>query len=100
MIEPSPSPQLIALTDTDRSSEPAAISAASRRGATDRQLLALVVCTLFAVVLARTAWVADSAYLTFRTIDNLINGYGLRWNIAERVQVFTHPLWLALLTPV
>ena len=54
---------------------------------------------LFLVVLARTAWVSDDAYITFRTIDNFIHGYGLRWNIAERVQSFTHPLWLFLLMP-
>ena len=48
------------------------------------------------VVLIRNAWVGDDAYITFRTIDNLINGYGLTWNVAERVQSFTHPLWLLL----
>jgi hypothetical protein len=43
--------------------------------------------------------VGDDAYFTFRTIDNFVHGYGLRWNIAERVQAYTHPLWLLLLTP-
>jgi arabinofuranosyltransferase len=54
---------------------------------------------LCCVVLIRTAWLCDDAYLTFRTIDNFVHGYGLRWNVAERVQAFTHPLWLFLLTP-
>ena len=54
---------------------------------------------LFVIVWVRTAWVADDAYITFRTIDNLLNGYGLRWNVTERVQTFTHPLWLFILTP-
>jgi arabinofuranosyltransferase len=40
------------------------------------------------------AWVVDDAYITFRTIDNLVNGYGLTWNPDERVQVYTHPLWM------
>jgi arabinofuranosyltransferase len=53
---------------------------------------------LFAVVLVRTAWIGDDAYITFRTIDNFIHGYGLRWNVAERVQAYTHPLWMALIT--
>ena len=44
-------------------------------------------------------WVADDAYITFRTIDNFVEGHGLRWNIAERVQVFTHPLWMLLHIP-
>jgi arabinofuranosyltransferase len=51
---------------------------------------------LFLVVLVRTAWVCDDAFITFRTVDNFVNGYGLRWNIAERVQSFTHPLWMLL----
>lgn len=55
--------------------------------------------SLFFVVLLRTAWVGDDAYFTFRTIDNFVGGHGLRWNAAERVQAFTHPLWLALVTP-
>jgi arabinofuranosyltransferase len=49
-----------------------------------------------AVVVVRSAWVCDDAYITFRTIDNFYEGYGLRWNVAERVQSFTHPLWLLL----
>ena len=28
----------------------------------------------------------------------LLHGYGLTWNVNERVQTFTHPLWLFLLT--
>lgn len=59
-----------------------------------------IVCALFAWVLWRTAWICDDAFITLRTIDNFVNGYGLRWNIAERVQSFTHPAWLILLTPV
>jgi arabinofuranosyltransferase len=51
------------------------------------------------LVVAR-AWMSDDAFLTIRTLDNFVNGYGLRWNVAERVQAFTHPLWaLVLLGP-
>jgi arabinofuranosyltransferase len=59
-----------------------------------------ILLLLLAAVVARTAWLSDDAYITFRTIDNFLNGYGLRWNVAERVQSFTHPLWLLLLTPL
>lgn len=52
------------------------------------------------VALVATAWVDEDAFITFRTIDNFVNGYGLRWNVDERVQTYTHPLWLLLLTPV
>src|SRR6267142_1134975 len=49
------------------------------------------------IVLIRTAWISDDAYITFRTVANFADGYGLRWNVAERVQSFTHPLWMLLI---
>lgn len=52
-----------------------------------------------AVMLLGTAWIGDDAFITLRVIDNFVNGFGLRYNIIERVQVFTHPLWLFFLTP-
>ncbi len=54
--------------------------------------------TIFAIVLFRTAWVCDDAFITLRTVDNFVNGYGLTWNVAERVQAYTHPLWMFLLS--
>ena len=53
-----------------------------------------VASCLFTLVFFANAWVGDDAYITFRTIDNFVNGYGLRWNVIERVQTYTHPLWL------
>jgi arabinofuranosyltransferase len=53
---------------------------------------------IYTVVLIRTAWVNEDAYITMRTVDNFVHGYGMRWNIAERVQTFTHPLWFFLIT--
>jgi arabinofuranosyltransferase len=44
------------------------------------------------------AWVVDDAYITFRSIENLVGGRGLTWNPGERVQVFTHPLWMLVMT--
>src|SRR5437868_3417959 len=58
---------------------------------------ALLILVGFFVV--RTAWLSDDAYITLRTVDNFLHGYGLRWNVGERVQVYTHPLWLLLLLP-
>src|SRR3954470_21478862 len=54
---------------------------------------------LFAAIL-HAAWLCEDAFITLRSVDNWVNGYGLRWNIAERVQSYTHPLWLLCLTPV
>ena len=55
---------------------------------------------LFGVVLVRTAWLCDDAYINFRTVDNFLHGYGLRWNVAERVQTFTDPLWVLTSRPL
>jgi arabinofuranosyltransferase len=61
--------------------------------------VAIAVCLCLVVVL-RCAWICDDAYITFRTVDNFVSGYGPRWNVAERVQAFTHPLWMLLLSGV
>lgn len=51
---------------------------------------------LLCLVIARS-WLCDDAYITLRTVDNLVHGWGLRWNVADRVQTYTHPLWMLLL---
>ncbi|MFH1051256.1 MAG: hypothetical protein V1779_10065, partial [bacterium] len=53
-----------------------------------------VLLALFVYVWIVNAWVGDDAYITFRTVDNFVNGYGLTWNTSERVQAYTHPLWM------
>ena len=55
---------------------------------------------LFAVVLLKTAWVAEDAYINFRSVEQLFAGRGPRWNPHERVQVFTSPLWYGALAAV
>lgn len=60
-------------------------------------LLALGV--LFLLVLYRTAWLCDDAFITYRSVDNFLNGHGLTFNPGERVQAFTHPLWALLHIP-
>ena len=62
------------------------------------KLLVVLAIGAFGVLLLRTAWLTDDAYITFRTVDNLIHGHGLTWNTNERVQVFTHPLWMFLIS--
>lgn len=49
---------------------------------------------LYALVVLQNAWLCDDAFITYRTADNFLNGYGLTWNTTERVQAFTNPLWL------
>lgn len=57
----------------------------------------LLAFLLVAAVVVKAAWVCDDAFITMRTVDNLLDGRGLTWNPGERVQVFTHPLWLVFL---
>lgn len=64
----------------------------------NRAMLVVILSVIIAVVILRTAWVSDDAYISFRTVDNLANGYGLTWNTGERVQAFTNPLWVFLMT--
>ena len=53
---------------------------------------------LFLALAAAKAWVCDDAFITLRSVDNLRHGLGPRWNAAERVQTFTHPLWMLSLS--
>lgn len=59
--------------------------------------VALALGLLYALVVVRCAWLNDDAFITLRTVDNLVNGLGATWNPVERVQVYTHPLWMLLL---
>ena len=49
-----------------------------------------------AMAIAR-AWTCDDAFITFRVVDQWFAGNGPVFNAGERVQVFTHPLWLLVL---
>jgi arabinofuranosyltransferase len=43
-------------------------------------------------------WSSEDAYIYFRVADNLLAGHGPVFNIGERVEAYTGPLWLAVLT--
>jgi arabinofuranosyltransferase len=50
---------------------------------------------LFVVwVILKNTWLCEDAFITFRVVDNFVHGLGLRWNPLERVQTYTHPLWM------
>lgn len=61
-------------------------------------LIAALIFLLFTIAFINTAWIAEDAFITFRVIENTLNGFGPNWNPNERVQVFTHTLWFWLLT--
>lgn len=54
---------------------------------------------LLAMTVTYQASVMEDAYISFRVTDNIVQGYGPTWNIMERVQPFTNPLWTLLHVP-
>lgn len=69
------------------------------QGELGERLLVATVILVFFVVLLRSAWLSEDSYVTFRTLDNFARGHGLRWNAVDRVQAYSHPLWLLSLVP-
>jgi arabinofuranosyltransferase len=61
--------------------------------------LSMILILIILWFVVHRAWYCDDAYITYRTMDNFVNGYHLTWNTYERVQAYTHPLWLFLLIP-
>jgi len=51
---------------------------AANPAALQRVVTLTLLASIFVVVLVRTAWVCDDAYITFRTVDNFVHGHGLR----------------------
>lgn len=64
------------------------------------QLFIGLAVLVFLFVVVRTAWLSDDAYITFRVVENFLHGYGPVYNLGERVQAFTHPLWFFLISGV
>ncbi len=71
----------------------------SRKSPRSLLLIALLVGG-FALLVVKTAWLCDDAFITFRTVDNFLHGRGLTWNANERVQAYTNPLWMLLVSAV
>ncbi len=62
------------------------------------QVTLLALISLYAFTVLRTAWLCDDVYITLRTVANFVHGHGPNYNIGERVQAYTHPLWMFLLS--
>jgi arabinofuranosyltransferase len=58
------------------------------------QIATYVALAIVMYALLVCAWQCDDAYITFRTVRNFWSGWGLTWNPDERVQAYTHPLWM------
>ena len=64
-----------------------------------RRITLVLSVSLLVLTYWLNAWVSDDAFITFRTIESYLHGFGLSYNPHERVQAFTHPLWLMLIIP-
>jgi arabinofuranosyltransferase len=42
-------------------------------------------------------WVSEDAFIDFRIVRHLLGGHGPVFNVGERVEAYTSPLWVALL---
>lgn len=60
-------------------------------------LLAVPIAWLLAGAFSHR-WTSEDAFITFRVVDNLWQGHGPVFNPGERVEAYTHPLWLLILT--
>lgn len=90
----------------DRQTAPPARRRRPGRGVGDEQsparrlrwwpVLVPVVIVLVGAWLYR--WVDEDAFINFRIIDNLLAGHGLVFNLGERVEVDSDPLWVFTLT--
>ncbi len=63
-----------------------------------KKTLFLIIWVIFSCFYIVNSFICDDAFISFRTIDNFVRGYGLRWNVNERVQVFTNPLYTLLMS--
>lgn len=63
-------------------------------------ILKVALGTLAFVLFIRRTWVGEDAFIFFRYVDNLVNGHGLVFNIGERVEGFTSPLWVFFLAGI
>ena len=74
-------------------------SAAVQRRAMRNPVVLVAVLPIAAglVETLRRAWVCDDVFISFRYVDHLLRGQGLVFNPGERVEGYTHFLWVILL---
>ena len=60
--------------------------------------LIVTVCALAFVSFFLRIWVGEDAFIFFRYVDNFVKGNGLVFNVGERVEGFTSPFWVFVLS--
>ena len=85
------------MSASDSASNTMADEAAAETRSIEKAVLALPIA-LLAILAYRFRWTFDDGFIYFRTVDQILAGNGPVFNAGERVETFTSPLWLALLT--
>jgi arabinofuranosyltransferase len=57
----------------------------------------LAVVVGFAVAVWNRRWMSDDGLINIRIVRNLLDGYGPVFNISERIEAYTSPLWLGII---
>jgi len=70
---------------------------AAHKGPSSRGL-ALLPVLLLAVMAYHRRWMSDDAFILVRIVRNVLSGHGPVFNIMERVEAYTSPLWLGVLS--
>ncbi len=66
--------------------------------ARERRHVHVLVVAVFTYLFLANSWLGDDAYITFRVVWNFLHGYGPVFNPGERVQAYTHPLWMLVIS--
>ncbi len=62
------------------------------------QWIVVALPTLVLVTMAwERRWMSEDAFINLRIVRNVLEGYGPVFNLAERVEAHTSPLWIAIL---
>ena len=59
-------------------------------------LLALI-CLLYFIHVLHYGYISDDTFITLRYARNLVQGHGLVYNVGQKVEGFTSPLWTVIL---
>ncbi|EHR61187.1 hypothetical protein SaccyDRAFT_2310 [Saccharomonospora cyanea NA-134] len=94
----------MALVDETAAGTRAAVTDQPRRWRPGRGTWNLAVVggcvALFALLAWNSRWIADDGLIVLRTVRHLLEGHGPVFNVGERVEVNTSPLWTYLLALV
>ena len=63
-----------------------------------KNLIFFLLIALILFQIYKISWIDDDAMISFKSALNLVKGYGLTYNISERVQSFSNPLWTLIIS--